>query len=327
MKKKITLIALAVLASVSAGAQSAYDAGNIATTDLNGTARFVGMGGAMGALGGDISTMSTNPAGIGIYRSNDAMFTFGYSSLGVDSKIGGQTFSADRNRWNIDNAGVVISTKIGNQTPLRFVNFGFNYRKAKTFNRTTTMAGKMGFSQTDLMVFQANSMFNNGTDLVDLADKEINPYDNPNVGWLAAMGFDTGLIEMGDDNSPFINYPAEPYVNYRGVERGGIDNYDFNVSFNIQDRVYLGFTSDVNYHKSYFYAEDLGGGDDYSLNSENSIKGIGWNAKFGMIARPFEDSPLRIGLAIHTPTFYSLTYRTSGTRIPKPDRKLRNIIR
>ena len=139
MKKKITLIALAVLASVSAGAQSAYDAGNIATTDLNGTARFVGMGGAMGALGGDISTMSTNPAGIGIYRSNDAMFTFGYSSLGVDSKIGGQTFSADRNRWNIDNAGVVISTKIGNQTPLRFVNFGFNYRKAKTFNRTTTM--------------------------------------------------------------------------------------------------------------------------------------------------------------------------------------------
>lgn len=315
MKKKITLIALAVLASVSAGAQSAYDAGNIATTDLNGTARFVGMGGAMGALGGDISTMSTNPAGIGIYRSNDAMFTFGYSSLGVDSKIGGQTFSADRNRWNIDNAGVVISTKIGNQTALRFVNFGFNYRKAKTFNRTTTMAGKMGFSQTDLMVFQANSMFNNGTDLVDLADKEINPYDNPNVGWLAAMGFDTGLIEMGDDNSPFINYPAEPYVNYRGVERGGIDNYDFNVSFNIQDRVYLGFTfgaSDVNYHKSYFYAEDLGGGDDYSLNSENSIKGIGWNAKFGMIARPFEDSPLRIGLAIHTPTFYSLTYRTSA---------------
>ena len=68
----------------------------------------------------------------------------------------------------------------------------------------------------------------------------------------------------------------------------------------------------MNYHKSYFYAEDLGGGDDYSLNSENSIKGIGWNAKFGMIARPFEDSPLRIGLAIHTPTFYSLTYRTSA---------------
>ena len=42
---------------------------------MNGTARFVGMGGAMGALGGDISTIGTNPAGIGIYRSNDAMLT------------------------------------------------------------------------------------------------------------------------------------------------------------------------------------------------------------------------------------------------------------
>ena len=72
MKKKIVMMAFATLATVSVGAQSAYDAMNIASNDLNGTARFVGMGGAMGALGGDISTIGTNPAGIGIYRSNDA---------------------------------------------------------------------------------------------------------------------------------------------------------------------------------------------------------------------------------------------------------------
>ena len=51
-------------------------------SDLNGTARFVGMGGAMGALGGDISTMGTNPAGIGIYRSNDVMVSFGFVNVG-----------------------------------------------------------------------------------------------------------------------------------------------------------------------------------------------------------------------------------------------------
>lgn len=61
---------------------------NIAQKDLNGTARFVGMGGAMSALGGDISTISTNPAGIGIYRSNDAMVTMGYSITGTESKFG-----------------------------------------------------------------------------------------------------------------------------------------------------------------------------------------------------------------------------------------------
>lgn len=53
-----------------------YDANRWMGSDLNGTARFVGMGGAMGALGGDITTMGTNPAGIGIYRSNDVMVSF-----------------------------------------------------------------------------------------------------------------------------------------------------------------------------------------------------------------------------------------------------------
>ena len=65
MKKKSTIIALAVLVATSVSAQTVYDAANIISKDLNGTARFVGMGGAMGALGGDISTIGTNPAGIG----------------------------------------------------------------------------------------------------------------------------------------------------------------------------------------------------------------------------------------------------------------------
>ena len=51
--KKITMIALAMFTAVGAGAQTIYDATNIAQKELNGTARFVGMGGAMGALGGE----------------------------------------------------------------------------------------------------------------------------------------------------------------------------------------------------------------------------------------------------------------------------------
>lgn len=315
MKKKI-MIALAMFTAVSAGAQTAYDATKIASSDLNGTARFVGMGGAMGALGGDITTIGTNPAGIGIYRSNDAMLSFSYSSIGTESKYGGQTFNSDKNRMSFDNAGFVFSTKIGNQTALRYVNFAFNYKKAKSFNRTTTMAGQLAFSQTDLMASQANEMYQNGYDLLGLAQNELNPYDNGGIGWLGALGFDAGLVLTDDDKDlPFYNIGTQPYANYRGVEKGGIDQYDFNVAFNFQDRVYLGFTVgayDVNYNKSYFYSEDLGSGDDYNLSSENRIEGIGWDAKLGIIVRPFEESPLRIGLAIHTPTFYSLTYRTSA---------------
>ena len=142
--KKITMIALAMFTAVGAGAQTIYDATNIAQKELNGTARFVGMGGAMGALGGDISTIGTNPAGIGIYRSNDAMLTFGYSMTGTESNYVGNKFETNKNRWSFDNAGFVIASKIGNHTPLRYVNFGFNYHKSKSFYKNMTMQGVMG---------------------------------------------------------------------------------------------------------------------------------------------------------------------------------------
>lgn len=112
-----------------------YDANRWMGSDLNGTARFVGMGGAMGALGGDITTMGTNPAGIGIYRSNDFMVSFGFDNTGT--KANGA--SLDKFHGSFDNAGFVFSTKIGNTTALRFANFGFNYRKMKSFNRSMLM--------------------------------------------------------------------------------------------------------------------------------------------------------------------------------------------
>lgn len=320
MKKKSTIIALAVLVASSVSAQTVYDAATIANKDLNGTARFVGMGGAMGALGGDISTIGTNPAGIGIYRSNDAMVSFGYSSAGVESKFGGNKFTNDKNNWNFDNAGFVFSTKIGNQTALRYVNFGFNYHKAKSFNRITTMSGNFGFSQTELMAAQANGMLNDryaSADLANLTANNINPYDQNNVGWLGALGWDAELFFKDDHAThPYFSDIQSPFANYRSVERGGIDQYDFNIAFNFNDRVYFGVTIgayNVNYRKSYYYGEDISNdGEYYDLWSENRIHGAGWDAKFGLIFRPFEESPLRVGLAIHTPTFYNLTYTTEA---------------
>ena len=103
MKKKINIAALALIMVASASAQTIYDGAKFTQKDLNGTARFVGMGGAMGALGGDISTMGTNPAGIGIYRSNDIMGTFGFSSFGSESKYEGSKFNVDKTRGSFDN--------------------------------------------------------------------------------------------------------------------------------------------------------------------------------------------------------------------------------
>ena len=348
-------MACALLAGASAAAQTVYDATAIAQKDLNGTARFVGMGGAMSALGGDISVIGTNPAGIGIYRSNDVMTTFGYSLSNTEIDNRGTTLSADKARWNFDNIGAVISTKIGNVTPLRYVNFGFNYHKAKSFYRTRRAAGDLGgYTQLDVIATQADGLtpdyWSSG-----------NIFDNNDIGWLSALGWEGYLISPtltdqqtdyraqdeqgnplyfdadgelttsptgadGRPNAPaYDNYDfygniagQHPYLReFRSYERGGVDQYDLNVAFNFNDRVYLGLTVgiyDVDYSKYSLYNEDSEGegGGGYMLESHNNISGSGVDVKFGVILRPFEYSPLRLGLAVHTPVFYNLTYSTSA---------------
>lgn len=318
------------LTLVPVTAQTVYDAAKIADKDLNGTARFVGMGGAMSALGGDISTIGTNPAGIGIYRSHDVMTSFSLSSFATDADYMGTKKSADKLRGSFDNLGFVLSTKIGNKTALRYVNFGFNYHKAKSFYGNMEMGGLLGNqSQSYYMAWQAGGIEGWGS----------NAYTDVNIGWLSALGYDGWLITdittdrtdtpfLDDDGNqisdvngnPLYRTPGVYYglydngtANFHSEQRGGIEQYDFNVSFNIKDRVYLGLTvgvSSVDYNKYTIYSESYDNGEYYSLTSDNQIVGAGFDVKLGAIIRPFEYSPLRVGLAIHTPTFYSLDYKT-----------------
>ncbi len=330
--KKWTMMALLALSAIGAGAQTAYEATSIAQKDLNGTARFVGMGGAMSALGGDISTMGTNPAGIGIYRSSDAMVTFGYSLTGTESKYDGNKFDNDKGRWNFDNAGVVIATKIGNYTPLRYVNFGFNYHKSKSFYKNMTMSGLMGtfngtyLSQVWEMAQQATDaqsvlyQYYNGQQL-DFGSSAI--YTDDEAGWLGALGYQGWLTDEYSSSTSYTYAPrdlsGEADLYYRSRERGGIDEYDFNIAFNVNDRFYFGVTFgayDVDYHKYSVHDEiyvDSDGdqvGAGYALHSFNRVEGWGFDVKFGAIIRPIATSPLRIGLSVHTPTYYNLTYTT-----------------
>lgn len=327
MKKYMTSALLALTCVSGVVAQTVYEGADIASKDLNGTARFVGMGGAMGALGGDISTIGTNPAGIGVYRSNDAMISFGYSATDTESNYMGGKFDAGRNRWSLDNVGVVFSTKIGNRTALRYVNFGFNYHRSKSFNRNMMVAGDLGgYSQTFQMAAMSDGitkqMWDSG-----------NPFDHNNIGWLSALGYEGYLTAPSVASDNTLNYEHYqsllgeddfPYMKYRSRETGGIGQYDFNIAFNFNDYVYLGATLgayDLSYNKYTLYDEtfmDKTGsstGTGYSLESYNKLTGSGFDFKLGVIVRPFEYSPLRIGAAFHTPTFYKLTWATSAKMI------------
>src|SRR5699024_11107014 len=132
------------------------------------------------------------------------------------------------------------------------------------------------------------------------------------IGWLSAIGYEGFLFDPVDGGFG-AHWTGKPQGHFYSRESGGINQYDFNLSFNLIDRVYLGLSIgayDVDYKKYSFYGENLYHADtstsdeNYDLHSNKWIDGAGFDFKFGLIVRPFEESPFRFGVAVHTPTFY-----------------------
>lgn len=324
--KKILSIMTAAMLGTAVSAQETYDNAQLATKDLNGTARYVGMGGAMEALGADLSTIGTNPAGIGMFRRSMVAGSFGFNSQ-QDAKSFG---NANKTNMSFDQAGFVYSMRSGRHSML---NFGFNYTKSKNFDQILTAAGRLNnASQNKLSAMKnANGVYtlqdkNNGlvsnSGAYSQADYLYSnvlfnhkDFENPNDPNNASLSnVDKGVI-INDQTGLPVYYNATGYDFGRSTT-GYIGQYDFNVSGNSNDRFYWGFTVgiyDVHYNSSSLYSESLVDGGkaigDVAMNDERKITGTGFDVKAGLIFRPAEESPFRIGLYVHTPTWYDLTTR------------------
>ena len=327
MRNRIFTFGIIAMAASAVMAQTQYDAARIAGSELNGTARFVGMGGAMGALGADISVIGTNPAGIGLFRSHDASLSFGFNKNLTESNLEGTMMKDGRTRASFDQAGIVYSTKIGNKTALRYLNFAFNYHKAANFNRQFSSGGNLnGSSLTwqmqDMML--GSGYYNTQDSFDELLDAN-NPYTDSyfyGTPFLGSMGARTGLVDDVTEGKDFYMMGWNgAYGEYYSREEGGINVYDLNVSFNVKDRFYFGVTLgiyDLNYNRYSSYAENLrddNGNDNggFTLNNWYSADGNGFDLKLGAVIRPFEYSPFRIGLAVHTPVWYTITDNYTAT--------------
>ena len=328
MKKRLFSIGMLAMAAVAAVAQTQYDAARFSGSELNGTARFVGMGGAMSALGADISVIGTNPAGIGLFRSHDLSLSFGFNKNVTNSNLGGTEVKDERTRASFDQLGFVYSTKIGNKTDLRYFNIGFNYHKMANFNRQFSSRGNLNGSSLswqmqDMML--GTGAYQNQASYDALLDAE-NPYTSSayyGTPFLGSMGVRTGLVDdvTGEDGSFGMMGWNGASGDYYSREEGGINAYDINLSFNVQDRFYFGATLgvyDVNYSRYSSYYEtvlDDKGNDNgsFQLNNWFTTDGAGLDLKLGVIVRPMEYSPFRIGFAVHTPIWYSLNDRYTAT--------------
>ena len=268
------LISLSSFAAVSA--QTSFDAAKLYEEELNGTARYVGMGGAMSALGSDASVISHNPAGIGTYRNSDfnASISFFGTSNTIDplydashrGNIDGVTYYSNNSKSDLgvgfDNISFILS---GNEGDDSYLNFGFSYRKLQNMDR--------------YMDYYDKFYVDNGNDVryreyIDHQRNKVNSFDF-NLSWnfsdVFYLGWTVGILSTDTWSEG--------------------DYYDYLPSYEKAEPEDRGILS-----------TSAGWIDTTSVDKMNTAEGSGWNMAVGMIFRPVPG--LRLGVAVKTPTMF-----------------------
>jgi hypothetical protein len=306
MKRIYLTVASLAFTSFVAVAQETYENTKLIDNDLNGTARYVGMGGAMEALGADLSTIGTNPAGLGLFRKGKTDLSFGLVSQTGMNKFN----SLSKTNMSFDQIGVVFNL---GKTPNASFNIGFNYHKSRNFDQLLNAANTLNNASQNKLTYQKyrNQVFKERKDLT--------------YSQLDALYMDNLLYD--NRTKKYYNFPATGYL-YNQENKGYIGEYDMNFSANLNDRVYLGLTMgihDVHYKGYAEYTENFVPNANnipgLTLNDSREITGTGFDVKLGAIVRPMTESPFRLGAYIHTPVWYDLTTSnytvlTDGTARP-----------
>ena len=330
MKKKVFALLLCGL-PLMINAQDAFDVLQMSQTELRGTSRFQSMAGAFGALGGDLSTLTQNPAGIGVYRNSDLGITF---SLDCNSTKAGVDKLNDT-KFNVNNVGYVGAIRLDSES-VPNLNFGFTYNRLQSYNRHYT--GGVGNIGTSMSNFVADEFINvPGYTSDDLYwTDNFNPYFDGYAPWAAVTMYDmptrtggyVGIINDGFNGMQGLfgdGTRGDAY--YEVDERGHADEYNIAFGGNIANKLYFGLDFgilDLDFRSYQAYEEDLADAyimvdDEDLLNTEiNNVntraewglynylhsEGTGVNFKLGLIWKPTQS--LRIGAAFHTPTYYDM---------------------
>ena len=300
---KHILFASLLMASMSAAAQETYQDTKLATDQLTGTARYVGMGGAMEALGADISTISSNPAGVGLFRKSQVSLSAGViaqadASTTLNYQNAGISIDAKKSHPTFDQVGVVWSPSTKGSS---YLNLAFNYHKSTDFGQILMAANSLNGASQNKLTAAKNALGVAGWTGVDA-----------NYGGYKDNGgnYRDGLLNVTEDGG--LAYAEANKFLFGQYQHGYIGEYDFNVSGSINNRVWLGLTiglHDVHYNSNSFYTEDLLDGNASYSSEQLKITGTGFDMKAGVIFRPVGDSPFRIGAYFNTPVFYDLTLK------------------
>lgn len=321
--KKIFFIIVIIVSSLQIFAQEPADALRYSWYIPGGTAREKAIGGAMGSLGGDISATFINPAGLGFYKTGDLVLTPAFNLLTNKAMYFGHNEKDKKNNFAFGTTGFVFAGSTPRQAERkRSSAIGFAINKTADFNSNILYRGintQSSYSQKFLEEIRNNNI----TDPNAVAQ---------NFPFGTSLAFNTYWIDTINGGTPGhyqFQSRAVPLLSSGGLiqennisGKGGITDAALAGAFNFNDKFYLGFTlgvSILNYERTSTFTEadateNPGNNFDYATISEYlKTSGGGVNLKAGIIYKPIES--VRLGLAIHSPTFYQLTdkYNTSVT--------------
>lgn len=325
MNKLLTIVALSSLPAI-AMAQSAPDAYNFSQTDMRGTARFLSMGGAFTALGGDLSCLNQNPAGIGVYRRSEIGATLEIAPAKISSSTVSNNISKSNTYAYCNNFGYVGTVHLDGAMPT--FSWGVSYNRIASFDRDYSVYN--GSTETSLTNYIAS--FTNGVDNSKLEFDNVNsynPYYDSNEDWLSILAYNSYLINPSGGANQYVglaNNSTNGDALTRVHERGYVDEYAIDFGGNVENCVYWGIgfgITDFSLNQRVEYSESMenatiyngstlinNGDAGFNLTNRRVVTGTGLNIKAGVIFKPIQE--FRIGIAVHTPTWYDMKQSSYG---------------
>lgn len=320
--KKILLPAIVSFVPVVMSAQSTVDAYSLSQSEVRGTARFMSMGGAFTALGGDLSTLNQNPAGVGVYRGSDIGATLDLNFRSYTTTTPAASNKENQTKAFCNNFGYVGTSYIG--SGLRSISWGASYGRVASFDRIVN-----GYNYpTSGSLTNYIAGFSSGQAPGDLAFANgYNPYLDSDCDWLSILAYNSYMINdrPGSPNQyvGLFQNGTDGDAIYNVREHGYVDEYNFDIAGNVSDVVYWGIgfgVTDISYSRDVYYSESMSeariyngdnsplvtGNAGFDLYNRKRITGSGWNFKAGVIVKPIQE--LRLGFAVHTPTWYNLSH-------------------
>jgi hypothetical protein len=308
----LTIVALAVI-SLAANAQSDVDALRYSMIGFGGTARYSGMGGAFGAIGADFSTISVNPAGLGVYRKSEFTFTPSLYTGKTSSTYNGNTAEDKKYNFNLSNLGIVFARDInkGNDKEgWKSVNFAFGLNRYNNFNNRMVIEG-----------------MNQTSSLMDVYRTQANGYKSDNLDpFSTQLAYNTYLLDTTIQPTIYTAHIPDGAIKQTKTVQssGAMQEMVFSLGANYNNKLYIGGTIGVPYirYKEQSSYKEVGTDSTTATNFSNftlgqnlNTTGTGFNFKFGLIYVPVDVDMLKvkIGAAIHTPTFFTMHDEWSST--------------